>query len=1127
MFRFLALVAVLLPAPLTAQLDPDLLSGLRARSIGPAGMSGRIGAICGVPGDPLVLYVGAATGGLWKTTDGGLSFEPLFDEERVASIGAVTVHPRSTEVVWVGTGEGHLRNSSSVGNGVYRSLDGGRTFEHLGLTETEHIERIVVHPDDPDVAWVAALGRAWGENDERGVFRTEDGGATWERVLFVDGRTGCASLAIDPRNPDKLFAALWDYRREPFFFRSGGPGSGLWITRDGGDNWTELDDTDGLPKGELGRIGVAIAPSDPRVVYALVEAKKSVLLRSDDGGASFREVNDDDGIAPRPFYYARIWVDPEDPDRLYNLHSIVTVSDDGGKSFETLIPWKIHPDHHAFWIDPHDPRRLVDGNDGGLAISADHGRSWRFVENLPLAQFYHVQVDDQVPYHVLGGMQDNGSWRGPSEVWENGGIRNHHWQEVGFGDGFDTVPDPGDPTQGYAMSQGGYLMRWNAVTGERKSIRPPAPEPTEADGEEAEEIELRFNWNTAIAIDPFDSNVVYYGSQFVHRSPDRGETWTILSPDLTTNEPDWQRQDESGGLTLDVTGAENYTTILTIAPSPLVEGLLWVGTDDGRLHVTRDGGATWTSVERNLPGVPWNTWIPHVEVSKHDPAVAYVVLDDHRRSNWEPYVYRTEDHGASWQSLVTPGIWGYCLVIEEDPVDPNLLFLGTEFGLYVSVDRGGSWLRFENGFPTVAVRDLVVHPREHDLVIGTHGRAAWIVDDVSPLRGLTAEALDEPLALFDAADAIQYRRRQVDGMRFPGDAEFRGENASYGAAITFSVAGDDFPHPDPDVEAERRRARKEARAAEKEKEKGKAEEPAEEPGDSEQAKGPEGSEPPETKGKKEKEKEKEEKPTLEIEITDADGEVVQTLEPEAQLGLNRVHWNLRREGPRRPSFDAAPRGRRRGRGGAYAPPGTYRATIRYGELEVSDTFEVLPDPRSPHSPEGRQAALAASLRVEAVLEGLADAADRVRDLRADLDVIAGRVERERKALEDDDDEGDEGDGDETEDEPYQDVLDAVKELREALQALEDRVSPDSDEQGIVRNEGFLSEVYRVSGSLSSSFDAPNATQLGQLERIEREAREIVDDANRLFTEEVAKVRAVWEASGLVLLADPEPVELGE
>ena len=494
----------------------------------------------------------------WRSTDGGVTFDAVFDDQDVASIGAIAVHPTANDVVWVGSGEGNPRNSASVGRGIYRTTDGGRTWTKLGLERTERIHRIVLHPGDADTAWVSAFGTSWGENEQRGVFKTTDGGETWRKVLYVDERTGCSDLILDPRNPNKLFASMWQHRRWPWAFKSGGPGSGLYRSLDGGESWQQLDQDDGLPKGDLGRIGLALAPSDPDVVYALTEAKKSVLLRSDDGGFQFRVVNRSDDIAPRPFYFCDIRVDPQDPNRVYNMHTVIDVSTDGGRSFETLVGWDAaHPDHHSMWIDPLDPQRVLIGNDGGVYTSRDRGRHWRFCANLPLAQFYHVAVDDDVPYHVYGGLQDNGSWRGPADVWENGGIRNLHWQEVCFGDGFATLPDPEDSLQGYAMSQGGSLVRWNRRDGSRKSIRPPAPE----------DVELRWHWNAAIALDPFAPGTVYYGSQFVHKSDDRGGSWQVVSPDLTTDNPEWQRQEESGGLTIDVTAAENHCTLLTIAPS--------------------------------------------------------------------------------------------------------------------------------------------------------------------------------------------------------------------------------------------------------------------------------------------------------------------------------------------------------------------------------------------------------------------------------------------------------------------------------------------------------------------------------------------------------------------------------
>ncbi|HEX8253239.1 MAG TPA: hypothetical protein VF846_08845, partial [Thermoanaerobaculia bacterium] len=663
MRRFLVVLFTLLPLTLHAQIDPELLAGMKARAIGPAAMSGRVAAIDAIEANPDILYVGAATGGVWKSVDGGLSFTPIFDDQPVAAVGAVAIFQPSPEIVWVGTGEGNPRNSMSVGNGIYKSVDGGRTWQHLGLEKTERIHRIVLHPRDPNIAWVAALGQAWGQNAERGVFKTIDGGRTWTKVLYVNDRTGAADLIIDPNNPNKLFAAMWEYRRWPWFFHSGGWGSGLHVSHDGGATWKRLTEEDGMPKGQLGRIGLAVARSSPNVVYALVEAEKSALLRSDDGGRKWATVNSEYDVSNRPFYYSDIRVDPRDPNRVYNVASLISLSTDGGRTFRVLVPFaKIHPDYHALWINPNKPAHMYAGNDGGVAESEDHGQSWRYVASLPLGQYYHIAVDNETPYNIYGGMQDNGSWKGPNTTWETGGIRNWDWQEVGFGDGFGTHPMPDDPMSGYAMSQEGYIVRWNLRTGERKDIR---PAPT-GEGRGTTAGDLRFNWNAAIAIDPFDPNGVYFGSQQIHKSINRGDSWTRISPDLTTNRKEWQNQNRSGGLTPDVTSAENFTTIITIAPSPIERGVIWAGTDDGRVHVTRDGGANWTSVEGNIKGVPANTWVPEIKASRHNAGTAFIVFDDHRRSNWTPYVYRTTDFGKTWTSLVTPTIQGYALAIEQD-----------------------------------------------------------------------------------------------------------------------------------------------------------------------------------------------------------------------------------------------------------------------------------------------------------------------------------------------------------------------------------------------------------------------------------------------------------------------------
>ncbi len=1086
-----AVLLLLAASSLFAQIDPDMLAGLKARSIGPATMSGRVAAIDAVAADPNVIYVGAATGGVWKSVDGGLTWAPIFDDQPVAAIGAVAVNQQNPDVVWVGTGEGNVRNSASVGNGVYRSLDGGRTWAYVGLDGTERISRILLHPRDPNTAWVAAMGREWGENAERGVFKTTDGGKSWAKVLYVDERTGAADLALDPSNPDKLIASMWDYRRWPWFFRSGGPGSGVYVTRDGGGSWKRYTEEDGFPTGMLGRAGLAFAASNPSIVYALVEAEKSALLRSEDGGKSWKTMNAENDIASRPFYYADIRVDPKDPNRVYSLATTTRVSEDGGKTFGTLIQYnKIHPDHHAMWISPLDPRLMMEGNDGGVAISRDRGATWRYVTNLPLGQYYHIAVDMERPYNIYGGMQDNGSWRGPSSVWENGGIRNHHWQEVGFGDGFATVAIDATGTTGYSMSQEGNLMRWSLATGERKDVRPAGPAG----------VPLRFNWNAAIAVDPFAPDTVYYGSQFVHRSTDRGDTWTIISPDLTTNNPAWQNQGKSGGLTLDATGAENFTTIMTIAPSSVETGVIWTGTDDGRVHVTRDGGAQWTSVEANIKGLPKNTWVPHIEASKVDGATAFAVFDDHRRSNWTPYVYRTTDYGRTWTSLATKELRGYALAIEQDPVDPDLLYLGTEFGLWISLDGGAKWLPFRHGFPTVSTMALAVHPREHDLVIGTHGRAAYVIDDVRPLRELTADLLRAPLHLFAIPDAQQHRVAQTGGERFAGDTEFRGENRPYGALITYALNFDDLPHP---IE-ERERQRKETLRAStptprRISAEGVPQELPEGP-EAERAQPPSGA--PGRPGDAEK------GPQVDITVADGTGSVIRTFKAPAIRGINRASWNLRRDAFREPPREQQQESFRE-RTGPEVLPGTYTITVTYKDQQASQKVTVLPDPRFSIAAQARVDKEAATQRAGALQERAADAIVRVTRAKADIDAIAARVradeERARKP----------GDAPKEPSPLVRQGADAKKklEIAERMLWIPPRTPGINDDSKVA-----LSRISRVISSLGSSWDAPTPAQLQYLAEAEQLLDAALAEVDRLFAAEMTQYREAVAKAGIGLLA---------
>ena len=753
------------------KIDSATFGGLSARAIGPAVMSGRISAIDAVATDPVTVWMGAATGGVWKSKNAGVSFEPVFDDH-TQSIGSITVDPSAPDTVWIGTGETWVRNSVSVGDGVYRTTDGGDTWEHLGLEATERIAKIAVDPNDGDTVYVCATGHLWNANEERGVFKTTDGGATWEKIFFIDSDTGCADFDMDPQEPRILYAAMWQFRRYPDFFTSGGPGSGLYRSTDGGENWTEL--TRGLPEGEKGRIAAAIAPSRPAVVYALVEAEDTALYRSDDLGENWKEVDDSTNVQMRPFYFAELVVDPTDHNRVYKPGFTLTVSTDGGESFSGLFGrgfnmGTVHSDHHALWVNPANPHQLILGTDGGAYMSEDRALTWRHVRSLPVSQFYHVSHDNEWPYSVYGGLQDNGSWKGPSR--SSGGITGGDWENVGGGDGFWAFADPADSNTLYVEYQGGQLSRFNVTTGESKSIKPYARE-----GEE----KLRFNWNTPIHLSPTEEGVVYYGSQYLHRSTDRGDSWNTISPDLTTDDPQRQRQAESGGLSIDNTTAENNATIYAISESPKNSEVVWVGSDDGLVHVTRDGGGSWTKV---TPDVPEGTWVSSVQASPWGEATAFITFDGHRAGDMATYVFRTDNFGANWTSITSEGLEGYAWVVKQDPVNADLLYVGTEFGLFISLDGGGRWARFKENLPKVAVHDLAIHPTEHDLILATHGRGVYIIDDLSPLRGLTTEILESNVAILPSRPSVMVL---PGGMSwFGSDDEFVGANATEAATIDY------------------------------------------------------------------------------------------------------------------------------------------------------------------------------------------------------------------------------------------------------------------------------------------------------------------------------------------------------
>ena len=950
MRKFYLILFALLLCPFfsfTQSIDTDLLKGLAPRNIGPSGMSGRVTAIDVDLSNPERIVVGTASGGVWISNNGGISWSPIFDKEALQAIGSVAINQKNPSEIWVGTGEGNPRNSLNAGAGIYRSIDGGKNWKLMGLEETRLIHRIIIHRDNPDLIHVAALGSPWGTNPERGVYRSTDGGQSWEAVLQVDDKTGCADLVVDPQNPDKLVAAMWEYGRKPWTFNSGGPGSGIYITHDGGDSWQKRTDKDGLPKGDLGRIGLAIAPSSPNIIYALVEAKKNGLYKSVDGGFNWKMVSDEN-IGNRPFYYSDIFVDPLNENRIFNLHSTVTRSEDGGKTFQPLLPFYpysgVHPDHHAFWIHPNYPNFVLEGNDGGLNISRDRGNTWQFVEVLPLAQFYHINYDMEIPYNVMGGMQDNGSWVGPSAVWRVGGIKNHEWQEVYFGDGFDVMMQPNQNRFGYAMSQGGNLGRFDLLTGEVTSIRPvhPAAE------------ELRFNWNAGLAQNPFHECGIYYGSQYLHKSMDCGESWDIISPDLTTNDSTKQLQHKSGGLTIDDTQAENFTTILAIAPSPVDEQVIWVGTDDGNLQLTQDGGQNWENLANKLQDAKPGSWIPQIVASNKKAGEAFIVVNDYRRNDWRPMVYHTNNFGKTFSRIVNEDqvsghVWSIC----QDPVEENLLWLGTDYGLYFSIDMGKNWNKWMQGYPSVSTSDLKVHPREHDLVIGTFGRSAWILDDIRPIRAIAASKggiLDSAFQVFEAPDAYLVNYKGVKESRFIANSEFVGENRSRGALLTFWV------HPDLLSPKKKKKDKDEQKNGREDKAKMKGQK----------------------KGKKSKK--------VRIQIVDEAGDTIRTFSVKPDTFMNRITWNLRKDGTRYPSR-RAPRDPDQLPSGLSVMPGKYTAIFTYGKHTGSTEIKVNADPRVEVSMQALQAKEAAYQDFYKLIDRATKGYDRLKDAQKTIKAV--------------------------------------------------------------------------------------------------------------------------------------------
>ncbi len=930
------------PAPLGAQDVPtSALGAMKFRHIGPVG--NRITSVAGVAGDPLTYYAGAASGGLWKTEDGGVNWRPVFDDQPVHAIGEVEVAPSDPNIVWAGTGEPFIRSNVSIGNGVWKSLDAGETWEHMGLEGTGRISRIIVHPANPDIVYAAAIGHGYAPQGERGIYRTMDGGESWEHVLFVDEETGASDLVMDPSNPRTLFAGMWQIAIRTWTRKSGGPGSAIHMSRDGGDSWTRLEGN-GLPTREIGKIALCSSADDPDRIYALIETGDGVpweggdtdggeLWRSDDGGRTWNLTSYNRDLAGRTAYYTRCEANPDDADEAYFLAAAYSTTLDGGVT-ATAAPFLQGPvwDHHDMWIDPGDGDRQIVAGDGGLAISRNRGKTWYRVQ-LPIAQMYHVTVDDAIPYNVLGNRQDGPSTRGPSNSRTGGlflsGIPRGLWQTVGGGESGFATPDPYDHNIVWSSASGaggggGIVSRWDARTGQYREVE---VWPESTIGHSADSLRYRFQWTFPLLVSPHDRNTIYVTSQHVHRTTNGGQSWKEISPDLSTNNR--ERMGISGGLTPDNIGVEYCCVIYAFDESPLERGVFWAGTNDGLVHVSRDGGASWTDVTANIPQLPPDGVVRGIDASRYQPGKAYIVIEHHQVGDFEARAYRTDDYGASWTSIangIDDGVLSYTRSIHEDPVRPGLLYLGTEASLYVSFDDGEMWQPLHTNLPHTPMYGLVVQERFNDLVVGTYGRGFWILDDVTPLQQLTAEVAASPAHLFAPRPA--YRFRPVSEPFAMFDDQSDGDNPPFGASINFWLG--------------------------------------EETGDS-----------------------------VKIEIADASGEVVRTLEGIGVEGMNRVWWDLAGEPATeiklrtKPLYAddidlgddrwrPIPSGLGPGGGAAVIlqPPGEYALTLRVGDESYRQTLEVRKDPHS----EGTLADISSQL---ALLE----------DLRADYDTAAALINR--------------------------------------------------------------------------------------------------------------------------------------
>lgn len=887
LFLLFSLIAIAVQAPLIAQTaspapkNKGPFANLKFRNLGPAIAGGRVSAVAGIPGDPAIYYVGAAAGGIFKTTDGGETWKAIFTKQGSASIGAIAIAPSNPNYVWVGTGEANIRNDVIDGDGVYFSPDAGHTWKFMGLGDAGQISRMIVDPSNPNIVFAGVLGHAWAPNDDRGVFRTTDGGKTWKKVLFVNSGTGVSDLVMQPGNPKVLYAGMWEARRYPWTMVNGGPSSGIYRSTDGGDTWTKL--AKGLPTGDLGRIALAVAPSDPTHVYALITTKDNLLWQSTDSGDTWTEVSNNHALDVRPFYFSHFVVSPKDENKLYFLSFYLMESDDGGKTAHP-IDRGVHVDHHAIWIDPKNPHRMIQGNDGGAFLSLNAGKTWRFLDNLPIEQFYQVAVDSAQPFTVCGGLQDNSAWCGPSSDLGRHGVTGATWYTVQGGDGEYAVPAPSDPNVIYADVQEGYIDRLDKKNHVARDIRPTLEA---AERTKPADLKYRFNWTSPIAVSPTDANEVYLGANVVFKSADGGKSWNVISPDLTRN--DKSKQQIAGEpVNHDISSAENYDTILCITLAPTDPKVIWAGTDDGQVQVTRDGGKSWTNVAANIPGAPAWARVYQIGVSPFDAGTAYVSFDAHMLDDRHPYVYKTSDYGKTWTNIAA-GLPANApvYVVREDPNQSGLLVAGTDTGLFYSVDDGGHWTPLKANFPTVPVFDLKFVKQPRDLVVATHGRGIFVMDDIRPIEEFRPAMAQDAFHLFTPGNGIMFHRWNSDEGQKVG---YVAPNAPDGVTIDYFLKS-------------------------------------------------------EIKTGKQQKQNRE--TPVKIVVTDAQGNKVATQYGPSKAGINSFVWNMRYDGARRLRFEAVPQpepGEPNPSRGPRVLPGEYHIAVTVNGETQSAVANVQADP---------------------------------------------------------------------------------------------------------------------------------------------------------------------------------------